>query len=214
MIHLGQRLSEERKKRGLSLEEVSKATKIRTNFLQAIEKGEYNKLPSSAYAQGFVHNYAEFLGLPKKETLALFRREFDEEKIFKVLPEGLTRQEEFPLRAIRMQQAIVISLISLLFIAAYLFFQYRSAFINPSLEVTAPKEGAVVSNTAVRVSGKTDANTTVLVNDQGATVDGNGNFSKIVDVFSGKTTITISAANRFGKETVLQRHINVSSNEK
>ena len=38
MIRAGQRLYDERKRRGLSLEAVSGATKIREEFLRAIEK--------------------------------------------------------------------------------------------------------------------------------------------------------------------------------
>ena len=52
MIRVGQLLRDERVRKRLTIEEVAKATKIRTNFLSAIEKGEYKKLPSSAYAQG------------------------------------------------------------------------------------------------------------------------------------------------------------------
>jgi len=91
MVRLGQRLFDERRKRGLSLDEVAAATKIRGSFLSAIEKGDYTKLPSPSYAQGFVLNYATYLGFQRKETLALFRREFDERKEFKVLPKNITR---------------------------------------------------------------------------------------------------------------------------
>jgi len=64
MVNVGEKLYEERVKKGHTLEEVSKATKIRASFLLAIEKGEYKKLPSGTYVHGFVRNYARFLGLP------------------------------------------------------------------------------------------------------------------------------------------------------
>src|SRR5579871_1222382 len=92
MIRLGQWLSDERHRKGLTLEEVAKATKIKTAFLAYIEAGEYSLLPSSAYAQGFVKNYASFLGLPVKETLALFRREYAGENPVSVLPESLAKK--------------------------------------------------------------------------------------------------------------------------
>jgi len=41
MLHVGEKLREERTRKGHTLEEISKATKIRLSFLQAIEKGEY-----------------------------------------------------------------------------------------------------------------------------------------------------------------------------
>ena len=104
MVRVGERLHEERIKRGYTLEEVSKATKIRTSFLFDIEKGEYKKLPSGTYAHGFVRNYAKFLGLPDGELLALFKREYDEEKFLKVLPEGLLRKDDLPLKRIKFAQ--------------------------------------------------------------------------------------------------------------
>src|SRR3989344_7397696 len=102
MIHAGERLLEERIKKGLSLDEVAKATKIRPTFLSYIEKGEYKKLPSGTYAHGFVRNYAKFLDLPENELLALFKREYDEEKFIKVLPEGLAKKEDFALSKIKL----------------------------------------------------------------------------------------------------------------
>ena len=62
MVPLGKRLLSARTQRKLSLEEVAAATKIKARFLSAIEKGEYEKLPSPAYAKGFVKNYAAYLG--------------------------------------------------------------------------------------------------------------------------------------------------------
>jgi len=49
------------------LKDVSKSTKIKEVFLEYIENGEYEKLPSSSYARGFVKNYIKFLNLPKKK---------------------------------------------------------------------------------------------------------------------------------------------------
>lgn len=209
MIRAGQRLHEERVKRGLSLEDVSKATRIRLSYLLAIEKGEYEKLPSSIYAQGFVRNYAKHLNLNEEEILGLFRREFNEEKIFRVLPEGLDRKEEFPIHGAKIQNTltIVISLAVILF--AYILFQYRYAIINPPLDVNFPKEGAVVLSQTITVSGKTDSNSTVFVNNEPSIVGSDGSFKKTITVFSGETTITIKAVNSFGKHKTIERHIEI-----
>src|SRR3990167_654285 len=43
MVHAGEKLYQERIKKGYTLEEVSKATKIRSSFLGYIEKGEYDE---------------------------------------------------------------------------------------------------------------------------------------------------------------------------
>lgn len=95
MILIGVQFQEERKKQNLTLEEVARATKIREEFLSAIERGDYKKLPGASYAYGFVRNYAKFLGLPIEKSLAIFRREFDERKSIEVLPKGLINAGEF-----------------------------------------------------------------------------------------------------------------------
>lgn len=209
MVHVGEKLYEERIRRGLTLEEISKATKIKPSFLLAIEKGEYKKLPSGTYAHGFVRNYARFLGLPEHETLALFNREYDEEKFVKVLPEGLTKGDDFPLSKFKLTQALKV--LPLIFIAllAYIVFQYRSAIFNPSLSVSFPKENSVISSSAVTVIGKTDPNATVFVNSETAFLAKDGNFKKTINVFSGKTKITIKSVNSFKRTTILERHIEV-----
>jgi cytoskeletal protein RodZ len=63
MEEIGRSLLEARELLGLSLEEVERATRIRVHHLEAIERGEMEAFPSPVQARGFLHNYAEFLGL-------------------------------------------------------------------------------------------------------------------------------------------------------
>lgn len=210
MIRVGQKLKEERIKKGYTLEDVAKATKIKVVFLQAIEKGEYKKLPTSAYSYGFVKNYGTFLGLSAKETLPLFRREFDEKKVYKVLPEGFA-QENIPItRRIPMQRTLLIGGLFFLCLFGYILFQYKYAFMSPMLLVDAPKENQVFSKSSIAVLGKADPNATVYVNTVPVAIDENGRFKKTISVFPGKETIIIRAVSRFGKENVIQRHIQVN----
>jgi len=210
MIKSGEKLQQTRVEKGLDLEDVAKATKIKTEFLSYIEKGEYQKLPSASYAHGFVRNYARFLGLPDEEILAIFRREFDEDKAYKVLPKSLEQREDFPLFRFKVRQAVLLSIIVLLFFIGYLLFQYRDAFLNPPLEITSPKEGIILSS-QIKVSGKTDSNSTVYINQDAVTVDQNGNFEKVINVFPGQVTISIKAINKFSKETERKVQIDVKT---
>lgn len=63
MISLGDTLRKRRKELNISLKEVENATSIRMGYLEAIEEGEMGKLISPVYAQGFVRQYATYLGL-------------------------------------------------------------------------------------------------------------------------------------------------------
>jgi len=209
MLKLGDRLFEERQRKGLTLEEVADATKIRKEFLLAIEKSDYSKLPSVAYAQGFVRNYVKFLKLNEKKMLALFKREIDTNKELKVLPDSLSGQTDIPIKRMKMKRTAVLAFLILLILLGYIIFQYRYAVISPPLELSSPLENAKISSDTVIVSGKTEPNATVFINNESASVDQKGNFRKEITVFPGKMTINISSVNRFGNRTTLERHIEV-----
>lgn len=208
MVRAGQKLKEERLRQGLSLEDVEKGTKIKKIFLTAIEKSEYHTLPSSSYAQGFVRNYAEFLDLPVGQILGLFRREFDERKVYKVLPESLTRGESVPGRKLRLNTKILVAASAVILLIGFLTFQFRFAILNPPLEVTSPKENATTAQ-EVTIAGTSDPNATVTVNNEPVALGADGTFMKKISLFPGKTTIAIKARSAFGKETLLQRSIEV-----
>ena len=207
MIRIGAKLKETRLRKGLTLSDVSQSTKIKPSFLEAIENGEYNKLPSASYAQGFVRNYASFLGLPEKETLALFRREFDEEKIFRVLPQGLP-ESSFSIRRFK-NSTLLLVLVLFVSLLTFILFQYRDAFINPAVSVKSPSENAVIQTSDVTISGKTDPANQVFVENFPVSLDNEGNFTKVITLFEGKTQITIRVVNRFNRETKVIRHVEI-----
>jgi cytoskeleton protein RodZ len=60
---IGRVLEHSRKERGLSLEEVEQATKIRKRYLTGLEREDYTILPDAVYARGFLKTYANYLGL-------------------------------------------------------------------------------------------------------------------------------------------------------
>lgn len=60
---IGDLFKQKRKERNLSLKEAENATSIRMSYLRAIESGEIGKLISPVYAEGFVRQYAIFLGI-------------------------------------------------------------------------------------------------------------------------------------------------------
>lgn len=207
MVKVGQKLHDTRMRKSLTIDEIAAATKIQSRFITAIERGEYNKLPSASYAQGFVRNYASYLGLSQKEILALFRREFDEKRIVNVLPESFTKSKNIMPR-IHIQQSLIVICGLILVIFAYLGFQYRAMFISPSLSIKSPNQDAKIKGD-VMVRGKTDPSATVFVNNELVTLNEDGEFAKRVSFFPGKSLITVKAKNRFGRETEMERSIDV-----
>jgi len=60
---IGPQLRTARETRGLALEAVEKAIRIRVKYLEALEAEQFELLPSEVQARGFLRNYAEYLGL-------------------------------------------------------------------------------------------------------------------------------------------------------
>jgi cytoskeletal protein RodZ len=189
-------LKEEREKKGYTIQEVEEQTKIKKDFIRAIEDGRFYDLPSEAYALGFVKNYAEFLGIPQKKASALFRREY-EGKNLSPLPKFSALSFSKTLFGLR--TLFIIG--TILTVVGYIFFQYNSLFFGPPLEIFSPKNHEVAKSNIITISGKTDPYATILINGDDVYVDVSGRFQKSLYLFEGRSKISIVAKNRFGKET-------------
>jgi cytoskeletal protein RodZ len=60
---LGELLRQRRRELNLTLQEAESATSIRVNYLSSIEEGAAQKLLAPIYVEGFMRQYARFLGL-------------------------------------------------------------------------------------------------------------------------------------------------------
>jgi len=118
-------------------------------------------------------------------------------------------KEDFPIKRIKLADTAKFIILLAIALLGYIFFQYRFAIISPPLEILTPKDGVIVLSSTVSVSGKTDPNATVFVNNDNVSLDSDGNFKKSINVFPGKIIIRIKAINYFGKEKIIERHIEV-----
>ena len=72
---LGLYLKRERESRAVSLEELSKSTRISRPFLEALEKDDFQFFPQPEFIPGFLKGYARHLGLDGDEILRRYRRQ-------------------------------------------------------------------------------------------------------------------------------------------
>jgi transcriptional regulator with XRE-family HTH domain len=73
MTSFGQILKTERERRGLDLDAVAEATKIRKLYLNALEEDDFDQLPPRVYATGFVAIYAGFLKMDVDSLVKEFK---------------------------------------------------------------------------------------------------------------------------------------------
>lgn len=207
MRKINEVLQDARLAKGLKLVDVSKATKIRREFLEAIEDARYHDLPSESYALGFVKNYASFVGVDKTKAAALFRREFESSQ-GKLLPTFKSRDSKRRRRLLFTPKSFLVILVFCV-VAGYIALQYSSLLFGPKLEVIVPKEGQVVEENILEVKGKTDPYATVSVNNDNVYVKLDGTFKKTLYMFEGKRKIQVVAKNRNGKGTTQMINVEV-----
>lgn len=60
---LGRQIRQKREDRGINLKDVHEKTKIRVQFLEGIERGDFSEFPGTVYVRGFIRTYLQFLNL-------------------------------------------------------------------------------------------------------------------------------------------------------
>ena len=75
---VGYTLRQERERQNLTINDIEQGTSIRTVYIEAIENGEYDKLPGNVYTKGFIKNYAKFLGMDPDAVVKEFAADIAE----------------------------------------------------------------------------------------------------------------------------------------
>lgn len=70
-LRLGEWLRATRMRRGFSLAEIERDTRINRLYLEALEEEHYEVLPAPVYTRGFLRSYARALGLDPDEAISL-----------------------------------------------------------------------------------------------------------------------------------------------
>lgn len=79
-MQIGELLKKKREDQKVNLQKVGETTFISPVYLEALEKGEWDKLPGRTYVSGYLKIYSRFLGLDAKELLSLFNQAYEEPK--------------------------------------------------------------------------------------------------------------------------------------
>jgi cytoskeletal protein RodZ len=61
-----------RRKRGISLEQIAATTKISMRSLEAIERGDFRKLPGGIYNTSYIRQYARAIDYDERDLLAYY----------------------------------------------------------------------------------------------------------------------------------------------
>lgn len=206
MKTIGTYLKLAREENNITYKDLSRNTKIRTEFLEAIENETWEKLPELPVLVGFVKSIADEINVNRDQAVGLLRRDYPPKKILINPKPDVKREIRFGQRAI----FVFLGIIAMIAMGGYLFSQYKAFTSPPSIVVISPVEGELVSSRKVTVRGTTDTTATVKINGQPAIVDENGNFATDIEVIPETKAIEVHALSRTGKETTVSRTIQVS----
>lgn len=201
MLSVGTIFSRERQRRGFTLKQVEKHTRIREKFLEAIETNDWSLFSSKIYITGLIKNYSKFLDLDEEKMAAYFRRDYErrEEVKFKKRVESKYFKSET-----RKLIIVGISIVVLIF-AGYFAYQLKNYFAPPTIKILAPLNTEVRNTDRISIRGKTEPDANIMIFEERVYQDKNGDFVYDFPLKKGSNKIIIDVTGANGKKTSLQK---------
>lgn len=210
---IGEVLQAERLRHHVDIEMVAERTKIRREYLVALEGNAFDELPAAPFVKGFIQSYAQIFGIEYQPLFALLRRDYKESAAGRLVPRAFLK----PMMKKRelwtpVTLTVIIAGVIFMTLVGYVGFQWYQVQRPPELSLSQPEENAIVPST-VHVKGKTVDDAIITVNAQPVAIQPQGLFETDVSIpREGIHTITVEVADRRGKKAILQRTVHVRDN--
>ncbi|HRH32969.1 MAG TPA: helix-turn-helix domain-containing protein [bacterium] len=204
---LAEQLRRRRQASGLKLEEASKRLKIKVAYLDALEKGRYDLLPSGVYGRNFLREYASFLGLDSRQLLTQFSREVRVKSTSK--GELFDRQVVSKRYLLALPQLLRNAIIGVLIVACliYLSFLLKRIFEPPFLVINFPPDNFTTSDIRLVINGQSEAETEITINGQGVLADNQGKFEREIYLQSGINRITVVSEKKYSRPATVTKQV-------
>ncbi len=202
--NLSEFLKEKRQSKNLSLEKLSELTKIQLYHLEALEAGQFEKLPPSIYREGILKRLSKILDTNEGEIMEAYRNKFAAPASIMSTAPAYPNSSFFILTQSKL--TIFAGALFLALLSGYLWYQFNFLVGPPNL-IIKPSEDATTKEESVLISGKTDNGIDLTINGENTYVDSNGSFEKSVKLAAGLNIIEIRAVNNFGKVSKIIRKI-------
>ena len=184
----GEHLKRERELREVSLDELSKATRISNRFLQALENEDWGKLPGGVFGHGFVRSIARYLGLSEEALLG----EYDLARAEK-LPAATPKPEEpIPSPPKWFPAAMVLGGLVLLIV---FFYGARHAWNRVAVYRAVKQSAASTSDVPLELSISASSSTHVRVIADGKLLTDSQIYAGDTLHFTAKQQFDVSATN-------------------
>jgi cytoskeletal protein RodZ len=199
---LGEYLLAVRESLGLSLDVVVEKTGIQKRFLHNLESGSIEELPADVYVCGFLRKLAALYAVEEALLVQQYKKERGIAARISQVPARVKRRTVALFSVTPKTLSLAVALLFLVGTVAYVAFQIRGMSQDPTITVFEPTSGSKVTDSFVKVIGKTEPGNQLSINGEPIFVTGQGNFTATVSVAPGQVDLTLSATNKFNKTTV------------
>ncbi|MEI6378862.1 MAG: helix-turn-helix domain-containing protein [Candidatus Falkowbacteria bacterium] len=200
-------LRQTRLAQGLSLAQIAHDILIKEEYLEYLEKGEYNKLPSGVYIVNFFKEYARRLGLDPNKLVASFKSEMAASHIVASdVYERKVVERKYFLVIPRLVKYFMLALAGFLFIG-YLVWLIANIYLPPKLKILYPPESSAVTTSKIQVTGQAERETQITINDQPVVVSADGEFELWVNLKQGLNNIEIRGTKKNKREQIIKREV-------
>jgi cytoskeletal protein RodZ len=155
MSNLSEFLRETREKKEITLAEIAKGTAIRVHYLENLECGEYDKLPSYVHVYGFLVQYCKYVGIDfKTEVRPLLDKECKKETFGEVLQETDAAESKktggpLPVSRIATGVLVIIIIAAIALILRFNGFNSKKSAVNSTADTFEISEQVKVSDLPV-----------------------------------------------------------------
>lgn len=202
---LAELLKTQRQELKISLSHAQRATKIRSEILTLIEKGDYAHLDDTIYVKGFVKNYADYLGFDSEPILNIYKQERAQFKKDHGTVSDKTKTQiglkpiHSPRFVITPKTFIILSVVAIFIaVVGYLTWQFIGLASPPSLTLDSPNEQTVDSNFGY-ISGRVEGGADLFINDSPILSNPDGSFREKIALVDGVNQIKVTAKNKLSK---------------
>jgi len=201
----GEKLKEARLKKKISLAQISKIINIKESYLIYLEENRFDKLPAGLYGKSFIKEYGSFLKLNVKELLIDWQKQIAAGPPEDPFSRKIIARHKFIIFPRLIKNSLIVLGVIICFL--YLIFYFKKITLPPTLIITYPETNLALKDAKVTITGQTEAEAEIKINDTIVLNNSDGYFSQTINLKQGLNNIIIKAKKKYSREQIISRQL-------
>ncbi len=199
---LGDYLKQRRLNFNIDFSEIERDTGIRPEYIDALEKRAFDKLPADIYLIPITRQYAKYLGLDEEAIVEQLKQEkadyLNHQNILHQETNKIVLSHTTPITGKKIFISLATSILAL--VVFYVVQQFYQVSSPPDIVIFEPASGITINSGNILVKGKTSNATKIEFNGKVINTDNDGQFNIPVDLKNGENNIAIVATSNNGQK--------------